>query len=336
MAGTIHHSPGFTHRLDALARKDPLGPISLNSMQSNVGLVDSLALAEHFAAGGHNAPEVPWVLGHTDNATTGYLFDTAFGGGTIARPATGRATVSVVSGVIGSGTGLAGATVPVASVIANVSDALVASDPHIIEAELVSSTSVELRVWQRVLTHVTATSYVWSLRDRALDVAVHAQKQPGEDTLLSPYLLKQRREFLTEQTTDWNALVSNQGKVRKAAMLEHASDGSHMVNRVAKASGWFRPAAGPSFSLLIGHGVASVSRLALGAVEVTLTNALSSTNLAACFPQAQPASADENVIVNGYCFSTTKFRFYIWAYDAGTGIWSEADRPFYASMFGAP
>ena len=61
---------------------------------------------------------------------------------------------------------------------------------------------------------------------------------------------------------------------------------------------------------------------------------LTSTALAACFPQAQPASNDELVIINGRCVSTSKFRFYIYSYSVAENKWARADRSFYAAMFG--
>lgn len=83
-------------------RKDPLGPVTLNQAHVNIEAIDALVLREHFDDGQHNALEVPWIVGHITSGTTGYLFDTAYGGGTIARPATGRVTLSAASGVIGT------------------------------------------------------------------------------------------------------------------------------------------------------------------------------------------------------------------------------------------
>jgi hypothetical protein len=67
---------------------------------------------------------------------------------------------------------------------------------------------------------------------------------------------------------------------------------------------------------------------------VTINDTLSSTDLAACFAQAQPASADELVIVNGRCTSTTKFRFYIYVYSVAENKWTRDDRSFTAAFFG--
>ena len=326
--------PSYVDQPGAKVRNDPLGPVTVNQAQQNIEVIDSLVLREHFDDGQHNALEVPWVLGHINATTTGYLFDTAFGGGTIARPAVGRCTVSVASGVIGTVQDFEGADVPGASIMANVSDSLVATYPFAIEAEIVSATSIELRTW-RMTSTLGSPGNSWSADEVAVDLAVHAQQQPRDPSLLSSRLTKARRDFLTQQTTDWNALVSNQGIVRKALSLEHSSAGAHRVNRIAKAIGWFQPITGPDYNAIYDTGVASVSRVSTGVVEVTINDTLTSTNNAACFCQAQVSSIDELVIVNGYCTSTTKFRFYIYVYSVAENKWSRDDRPFTAVMFGA-
>lgn len=325
----------FVDQPPARIRKDPLGPVTLNQAHTNLEVLDGLVLREHFDDGQHNALEVPWIVGTVPSGgTTGYLFDTAYGGGTIARPATGELTVSAVSGVIGSVTGPSG-SVPAASALANVSDSNIATYPFVVEVELVSATSIKART--RYMTSTLGSpGNTWSTIDAGVDLAIHAQKQPIDVSLLASHLTKVRHDYLTETATDWSALASNQGIVRKAMMLEHTSAGAHNVNRIAKALGWFRPAAGPTFSTTISHGVTSVSRISSGVIEVTLDFTLSSTNAAACFAQAQPATADELVIICGRCTSTTKFRFYQYVYSVAEDKWDRGERPFCAVMFGTP
>lgn len=335
--------PTYVEQLANKVRADPLGPVTLNQAQVNIEAINEQVLHEHFADGQHNALEVPWIVGHIDNSTTGYLFNTTFGGGSIARPATGRVTLSAAAGVIGSiDTPNADAS-PAASVIANVSDSAIATYPHVVEAEMVSDTSIELRTRYMTSTLGVAGN-AWSAVAVAVDVAVHAQKQPNDVSTLGSHLLKVRRDFLTEQATDWNALVQNQGTVRKMLSLEHVPDetlttfaGDHLVDRIAKASGLFVPTTGPSFGAIVSKGVGSVSRISAGVVEVTLSEyTFSSANLAACFASAQPTDENELVIINGRATSTSKFRFYIYVYSVAEGKWDRGDRAFYASMFGRP
>ena len=326
--------PSYAPKYLTKARKDPLGPITLNQAQQNVRITEGLLLNEHFSDGQHNALEVPWVLGRVTSGTTGYLFDTTYGGSTITRPATGEATVNVATGVIGDGPSIGGSTVPAAGIIANVDDSDIANMPHLITAEVVSATSIKTRV-RRMTSTLGSPGNTWESVARAFSVAVHAQKQPVDASPLSSYALKVRRDFLTQAATDWNALVQNQGTVRKQLMLEHASDGTHNVNRIAKAAGWFRPTTGPSFTATRSVGVDAVSRISEGVVEVTLSNTLASANVGACFPQAQPTDDDsELVIINGRQTGTKTFRFYLYRYSVAEGQWTRADRPFFSPFFG--
>lgn len=326
---------GFIDQQPARVRKDPLGPTTLNQAHANPEHIDGLSLREHFADGQHNALEVPWVLGHVDSSTTGSLFDTAYGGGTIARPATGEATVSVVSGVLGEVGDVDGNDVPATSILANVSDSDIANTPHTITVEAVSTTSIKTRV-RRLTSTLGSPGNTWSSVARAFDIAIHGKKQPNQNSELLSYALKQRRDFLTEEATDWNALVENQAIVRRNLMLEHASDGSHNVDRIAKAAGWFRLTSGPAFDITFAEGVDSVTRISTGVVEVRITTELASTSLAACFAQAQPNNNNELLIINGRCHSTVDFRFYLYAYNQAESKWDRVDRTFFAAMFGRP
>lgn len=323
----------YVEQLNTMGRDDVLGPSLLNQAHVNVAAIDDVQRIEHFADGQHNAVEIPWVLGHMDDAATptGYLFDTAYGGGTLARPATGRYTVSVVSGVISSNL----SSVLQASVMANVADAAIEAKPHTITAEYVSATSMQFRV--RELSSALGAGNSWADVNRDIDVGVHALPQPADASLLASYLLKQRREFLTEAATDWNSLVSNQGVARKAALLEHTSAGTHLVNRIAKGAVWARWN-GASQVIDASQGVASISRLSQGVVEVTMSDNYPAATTMACFPEVQPSTTSELVIINGRGFTaggapgTSTFRFYIYAYSGGN--WARADRTFFASMFG--
>lgn len=327
--------PSFVDQPATKVRKDPLGPVTLNQAQANIEEIDRLARVEHFDDGQHNALEVPWVLGHVDGGgTTGYLFDTTYGGGTITRPSTGLVRVSAAAGVIGTEIDADGDDVPAAAVLANVGDSSVATYPHVTEVEMLSTTTAEVRTW-RMTSAVGSPGNTWALAAVGTDVAIHAQKQPIDASLLVSHALKQRRDFLTEAATDWNALATNQGIVRKALSLEHDSAGAHNVNRIAKASGWFRPSSGPSFTAVASHGVDSVSRISAGVIEVKLPKAFGSSNLAACFPQLQPSSTGEIAIVNGYYYASATFRFYIYVFSVAENKWARDDRPFFAAMFGS-
>lgn len=321
----------YVNQVTFMGRNDPLGPTLVNQAQANIAAIDDVARIEHFSSGKHNALEVPWVLGHLDDAATptGYLFDTAYGGGTLARPATGRYTVSVVAGVIS--TSLGGSLQ--ASVMANVADAAIEAKPHTITTEYVSATSMQFRV--RELSSALGAGNAWADVNRDIDIGVHALSQDASADLIASATLKQRRGFLTDAATDWNALVGNQGVVRKAALVEHTSAGLHSANRIAKGVVWARWN-GASQVIDADEGVASISRLSAGVVEVTMDANFSALTTMACFPEVQPATPAELIIINGRGFATgagtSTFRFYTYAYSGGN--WARADRTFFAAMFG--
>jgi hypothetical protein len=316
-----------------VARANPLSAQRLNQAHSNIEAVDRVALVEHFATGKHNALEVPWVLGFVADGASpgGFLFDTEYGGGTLTRPSTGLYTVSVAAGVVTT----SALGYLEAAVMASVADSAIESKPHIITPELVSETSIQFRV--RALSSALGAGNTWADANRNICVGLHALKKAPSTSLLGARLEKQRRNFLTDQATDWNALVQNQGIARKASLVEHTSTGRHNANRIAKASGWFRPSAGPSYDITAKNGVASVSRISLGVVQVTMDDNFTNPATMACFPEGQPASKDELIIINGRGFNTgagtSTFRFYIYAYSGGN--WSRVDRSFFAPMFGA-
>lgn len=323
--------PQFPYaKLLTKARKDPLGAPSVNQLQLNALALDELARVEHFDDGQHNALEIPWVLGHLDDGATptGYLLDTAFGGGTLARPATGRYTCSVVSGVVPSD--VDGNLLY--SAMANVSDSAIESKPHTITVEAVSATSFQYRV--RQLSSALGAGDTWADQNRDIDIGIHSLAKAADTSLLGAYREKRRGQTLTEQPTDWNALVQNQGIIRKASLLEHTSAGEHSLNRIAKGVGWFDYSAG--YSMADERNLASVTGLSTGVVEVVMDANFTSTNNMACFPEVQPATPEELVIVNGRGFATgagtSAFRFYIYAFDGAN--WARADRSFFASMFG--
>ncbi len=314
-----------------IARDDALGHSFINQMHINIEAIDAVARLEHLNTGSHNALEVPWILGHmADGATpTGYLFDTAFGGATLGRPATGAYTVNAVAGVVSSDLN----SNLIYSAMGNVADAAIESKPHTITVEAVSATSFKFRV--RELSSALGAGNTWADVNRNIDVGIHAQQQDASATLLASYSLKQRRDFLTQAATDWNSIVSNQGVARKAALLEHTSAGLHSANRIAKGVAWTRWT-GAAQVMDVKDGCASISRISQGVVEIIMDGNFSATTTMACFPEPQGSSAGELVITNGRGFATgagsSAFRFYTYAYAGGN--WARADRSFFAAMFG--
>lgn len=317
--------------LPARVRKDPLGSITVNQLQANAEALDGLARAQHFADGQHNALEVPWIVGHVADGSppTGYLFDTAFGGGTLARTATGTYTSSVASGLITAD--IDGNLRCVA--LGNVAGTAIESKPHTITVEATSSTS--LTIYIRELSSALGAGDTWASVNRNFDVCMHSYAQAPTDSLLLPYDLTQRGSFLTDETTNWNALVENHGILRKAALVEHTSTGEHNVNRIAKAWAvvqWN----GASYSVLASKGVDSVATPSTGVVRLIMMDNFTATTTMACFCEIQPSTPEQLAIINGRGFNTgagtSEFRFYMYGFSGGN--WARTDQTFTAVMYG--
>lgn len=319
----------------ARVRKDPLGPQTLNQLHENIEAVDQLSRVEHLNDGTHNALEVPWVLGHIiDGAPpTGALFNTAYGGSTFTRPVTGAYTFDVASGLVTADSLSRLQFSALANPVTGIE-----SKPRTTTIEATSATSFKVR--QRELsTALGVVGNAWADVNGDLDIALHAKAKTPSTSLLTSRLSHRRNEYLTEQATDWNALVQNQATLRKAALVEHDSAGAHTVNRIAKAMVWVRPTTGPAYSITASQGVSTISRVSLGVIEVTLTGTMTALTTMSCFVEGQPSAASELIVVNGKAFSTgagtTKFRFYCYLYDLLGPGWTRVDRPFFAVMFGA-
>lgn len=302
-------------------RGDPLSHAQVNLLGNNVAAVDELLRVEHLASGIHNAVEVPWLVGRVVG-TTGYIFDADYGATVIDNPATGLYSINVADDVIPDESKFC--------VLGNVNDEQIDNKPHVITFELLGPETLAVRIL--ALSSSLGAGNSWAAVDRPFDVAVHAPQQTPDVALISPYQQHQRRDFLTEAATDWNAIVKGQAQTRAALNLEHRGDGTHNTNRVARAVGWFRPSSGPSFSITADEGVASVARTSLGVVTVTMDEEFNSTNEMACFPVAQPSTSGELVVVHGRALSTQSYRFFTYVFSGGN--WARADRPFFSSFFG--
>jgi hypothetical protein len=309
-------------RMQSVSRGHPLGPVRVNQLQESVRAMDDLQRVEHFADGQHNALEVPWVLGHVDG-TTGYLLDTTYGGGTITNPGTGAYTVSVAGGVL--------PTRWDAAVLLNVSDIAIEAKPHLICWEDdVSNVAIPLRI--KELSSALGAGNTWADVNRDFDIAIHGPPQAVDTSAMLASTAKFKRSFLTDAATDWNALVENQAVSRAASLLEHDTDGLHVVNRIAKAVWWGKPTTGPSMVTVASEGIDSITYGGAGVVTLTLSRTMASVNQIAVFPEVQPASGDDLVIVNARALSSSTVRLYTYAFD-GTN-WGRDNRSLFCAVFG--
>ena len=217
--------------------------------------------------------------------------------------------------------------------MANVCDAAIEVKPHTVTVEAISATSFKFRV--RSLSSALGAGNTWADANRNIDVGIHALAQPVSTSIKNAHTLKQRRGFLTQDATDWNALVQNQGITRKAALVEHTAAGLHSVNRIAKAVAWVRWT-GAAYTLMGSQGVASVAISSTGIVDITCSDNFTALTTMACFPELQPALSSELAVINARGFGTgagtSKFRASIYAYSGGN--WARADRSFFIAMYG--
>lgn len=313
------------------ARDEPLGASQLNILRANVREVELLRQIEHLASGKHNARETPWVIGRI-SGTTGYLFDTAYGGGTITQPATGTTAISVVSGVYPEVITPSAGLKWDAQALANVSDSDIANKPHIISVETISATEVRTYI-KRLADALDAPGNTWEAVDRQHEVAVFAQKASDTPPTFEPFDNFVTGEYLYDTPERWQAIARDQ-HATKLRIIEHRDDGSHWTPRVAFAQGLCSPISGPDFELTDGDGVESIERISAGVVEVTTVLDLSSTNLGVCFPQGIPNDDFETVIINGRNTNIRTWRFYIYRFDPVELLWERVDRAFSFAIFG--
>ncbi len=317
-------------------RGSPIGYASLNQIRQNVLEVEQLRSIEHLANGKHNARETPWVIGHI-NGTTGYMFDTAYGGGTITQPATGTTAISMVSGVVPSVLTPSAGLQWDGQVLANVSDADVANTPHLIGVEVVSATSIRTYV-KRFTGALGVAGNTWADVDREHDVAFFGPAV--DESPVSPETFNRfsAGQYLFDEPEYWQAIARDQHAL-KSRIVEHRDDGSHWTPRVPFAQGWFYPTplGGPYTGYSASsdaQGIASVVRNSTGVVTITTTRSVSSVNLAVCFPQGIQGASTEVIIVNGRCVGTNTFMFYVYVGEPGKA-WKRDDRTFSVSIFGS-
>lgn len=293
------------------SRNSPLGPASIAQIRQNTIEIERLRQVEHLPSGDHNAREVPWVVGHI-NGTTGYLFDTAYGGGTITQPATGTTELSVVSGVIPSVLTSVGLSQWDAQVLANVSDADIANTPHIIAVEPISATAVRTYI-KRFIGTLGVAGNSWEDVDRVHDVAIFSSRADSSPVAFENFTAPLRGDYLNDEPTGWQAIARDQHALY-LRNTEHRADGTHKTPRIPFAQGWCRTTGSPvsGYELADGDGIASVTRVSEGIIDVTTTRSVSSSDLAACFPQVRPESDTECAIINGRATGTNTFRFFIY------------------------
>lgn len=307
------------------ARKDALGPVTLNQLAANTEAVQQLSLREHAADGTHNALEVPRALGRSvwgGASYTHYLYSDSAYWTSNANPAVGQVDLTLDA---------AGFSYPYMPVIASCCDEDVLNKPWMATVKVTSATSVSVYVSK--LSSALGAGNTWAATDGSFSVALHSLPAAQAATL-SALTPKQRRGFLTEGASDWNGLVTLQGGLRKLALTKHTSAGEHDDSLIAREYGYVTYDSGGVKYDLISGDVASVSRVSQGICDVTTSRTFSATTAMAAFVQDLPTSNTSLWVINYRVTSTTNVRVYLYQYDFTSDTWARADGDFFVSVFG--
>lgn len=309
----------------ARVRKDPLGPVTFNQLARNIEAVQALAATEHDAAGLHNALEVPRIMGRSvwGGATyTDYLYSDTTYYTSSSNPAVGEVDFVTSS---------SGFTLPYVVPMACCCDEDVLNKPWMVNVELVSASSV--KVYLSKLSSALGAGNAWAAADGSFSLALHSlpvATLPALSTITS----KQRRGFLTEGVTDWNAIVAAQGSTRALALVEHDSSGNHDTSIIAREYAHVSyDSVGVKYDLTAGD-VSSVSRISQGICEVTTSRTFSATTSMAAFLEVLPASNVDLWVANYRVTSTTTLRVYLYQYDSASDVWNRADGDFFCAVYG--
>lgn len=309
----------------ARARKAPMGPITFNQLKGNIEAVQQLASFEHAIDGRHNALEIPAILGKSlwgGGVYTEYLYSEgdAFVG--TSNPAVGQVDLVVDSAMVPD---------PYRLVVPSCCDEDVLNKPWVAVTEWTASDT--LSIYLLKLSSALGAGNTWAAADGSVTLLVHAPPAPSL-LALSTITDKQRRDFLTEELTDWNAILDAQADQRVLALEEHTSAGEHDAPRVCREYGYVTYDSGGVKYDLISGDVASVSRVSQGVCDITTSMTFSSVTTMAAFPEVLGDNSLDLWIINYRVTATTTIRVYLYKYDSSADTWSRQDGDFFIAVWG--
>lgn len=317
--------------LVAKARKDPLGPSYLSGLSGNVGYVRKLQGVEHLASGEHNVHRVPRAVVSIIWSGSAYSISPSSADVTaVANPAVGTVTLTLATGRF---------TANLRPQL-NFKGSTVSTKPWVLGYNVVSATSIQIFLQQ--LTSALGTSNVWAPTDGSFDIALHsdALNQGLYGALPAGHF---RGDKLTDQATDWNALVQAQGDMQQAFGAGHdKTSGAHAVREVAKAYAHVQFGSG-AYAMVSGAGHSSniLAAVRTSAGICVLQYASSLTLPSQCFvaPDYPRASGGGPgiFIMQAEQTSLTKSTVYIYQLVPnisvpGTYKWVAADSDFFAAV----
>lgn len=321
----------------ARARGAPLGHATLNQAVSNQDILVRGIRQEHFAPGAkatHNALEIPRAVGRV--AWSGSAYSKSNFNTTVASVAAGSAGEADF-GIDEDYYPGAAADERVYALINCNSDGII-TKPWVAGFEVVDSGT--LRVRQQRLTSSLGSGDTWATGDADFDVAFFTTPVQRPDVVPLEYdytaiadlafAQGQGLRCVDDELENLRGLIKNQG-----LWVNHFNEGhnflstEHTALETAKEVGTITNTAG-TYSVASDADFASVSKLATGEVEVTLSATYSAST------QIHPFAHADNVgtgwrTSNVRTTANNKVRVYSYEFD-GTN-WSKVDTSFFLVLF---
>lgn len=312
--------------LPTKARKDPLGPVYLSALKSNMGWMRSLMQVEHMTSGEHNTRRVPRACVSIIWSGATYSISPSSSDVTaVANPAVGTITLTLAANRF---------TTDIRPQI-NFKGTGVATKPWMTGFKVTSATSVT--VFLKQLSSALGAGNAWAAADGSFDIALHSDPL-NVGTWSTTQANHFRGDTLTDGGTDWNALVQSHGDMQASLKAAHTAAGAHNVREVAKAYGnvlW----GGASYSLAgsPGHSsnVSGVSRTSAGIIVVTFSSMTTPTQCFPCPDYGRTIGGDPGLYkVQAAQTSATTSTVYIYKYDTVGKTWNVADADFFFALHG--
>lgn len=322
---------GF-YSLPTRVRKDPLGPSTINGLESNAELLTKLLSAEHLltntngAYGEHNAREiarasaqVAYSAGYTLGGSEAYL---SLAGG--HNPAVGTLILTVTSGKIPVG--------KVAVQVQNMSESGLVK-PALTIANITSATTITY--YNSYLSSALGAGNTWTAEDANFHTAIYSE--PQVDGAFSGSMSPTRRGLGLRASTFWDPLIQRTGDLYFTFDQFHTpSSGAHDDMRIAKAVGHMEYSGGAYRVVSSSHneGIGSITTVGTGICRVGLSPALTSPIspfVMVDFARNNGGSAGDVYVA---CtpistVSTTQVEVYLYKYDFATDTWARGDTDFW-------
>lgn len=319
-------------QLSTTVRKDPLGPVRLNSLGLNAELLTQLLSSEHLitttngALGEHNAREIPraaarvaYSAGYTLSGSEAYL---SLAGG--HNPAVGTLVLTVSANKLTTGR--------VAVQAQNMSESGL-TKPALTIANITSATTVTF--YNSYLSSALGAGNTWAAEDAGFYTTLNSE--PLSDGIFATSLTAALRGQGLRASSIWDALIQRTGDIHQTLDQFHTpSSGAHDDMRIAKAVGHIEFSGGGYRVVSSTHntGIGTITTVGTGICRVGLSPALTtpiSPLVMVDYARNNSGAAGDTYVA---CtpvstVSTTQVEVYLYKYDFSTDTWARADTDFW-------